>query len=68
MSAIRFNVCPEMTFKSILSGGRIEYVPGKPKTFGSGGVSKFQLPFEIWGYMWVLFRAALHRTRIALWF
>lgn len=67
-SSLRFSVCPEMSFKTLLSGGKIEYVPGKPKPFRQGGSTKFQLPAEIWGYAWVLFRATLHRYRLLRWF
>ncbi len=66
-SACRFNICPEITFKVLLSGGKIDYLPGQPKLFAQGGSAKFQLPFEIWGYAYVLFRAALHRIGI-YWF
>ena len=66
-SSSRFNICPEITFKVLTSGGKIEYIPGRPKPFTQGGSVKFQLPFEIWGYAYVLFRAALHRIGI-LWF
>jgi glycosyltransferase involved in cell wall biosynthesis len=67
LSAKRFNVCPEMTYKVMLCGGSIEYVPGK-HGLKEGGQSKFQLPSEIWGYAYVLFRAALHRASILRWF
>jgi dolichol-phosphate mannosyltransferase len=56
----RFSVCPEITFKVLLSGGRLEYVPGHPVPF-RGGSSKFELPHEIFGYAYVLLRAAIHR-------
>jgi glycosyltransferase involved in cell wall biosynthesis len=56
----RFSVCPEITFKVLLSGGRLEYVPGHPVPF-RGGSSKFELPHELFGYAYVLFRAAIHR-------
>jgi glycosyltransferase involved in cell wall biosynthesis len=68
LSAKSFNVCPEMTFKIMLCGGSIEYVPGKPRGLREGGQSKFQLPSEIWGYAYVLVRAAIHRAGIRLWF
>lgn len=63
----RFNLCPEITFKVLLSGGRTEYVPGHPTAFQTGGSTKFQLPHETFGYLYVLFRAALHRVGL-LWF
>lgn len=67
-SSNRFNICPEMTFKVLLSGGRIEYLPGQPKPFREGGSAKFQLPYEIGGYIFVVLRAALHRWGILRWF
>jgi glycosyltransferase involved in cell wall biosynthesis len=63
----RFNVCPEMTFKIMLSGGTIEYVPGQQRDLKHGGSQKFRLPFEIWGYATVLFRASLYRVGLP-WF
>jgi glycosyltransferase involved in cell wall biosynthesis len=68
LSANRFNVCPEMTFKVMLCGGSIEYVPGKPRALHQGGQSKFQLASEIWGYAYVLLRAVMHRTGLRRWF
>jgi glycosyltransferase involved in cell wall biosynthesis len=67
LSAKSFNVCPEMTFKVMLCGGAIEYVPGKPRGLHEGGQSKFQLPSEVWGYAYVLVRAFLHRAEIRRW-
>tara|TARA_Y100000588_G_scaffold252522_1_gene267066 strand:+ start:1229 stop:1963 length:735 start_codon:yes stop_codon:yes gene_type:complete len=67
-SSNRFNVCPEMTLKVLLSGGKIEYLPGQPKPFQEGGSAKFQLPYEIWGYFFIVLRAALHRWRLLRWF
>jgi glycosyltransferase involved in cell wall biosynthesis len=68
LSAKRFNVCPEMTFKVALCGGQIEYVPGKPRNPDQGGQSKFLLKNEIWGYAYVLMRAWMHRIGIRRWF
>jgi glycosyltransferase involved in cell wall biosynthesis len=68
LSAKRFNVCPEMTFKVMLCGGDIEYVPGKPRELHQGGQTKFQLAHEMFGYAYVLVRAGLHRTGIRRWF
>ena len=61
ISSARFNVCPEITFKVLLSGGKLEYVPGHPAPYGVGGSKKFELPHESWGYAYVLLRAWLHR-------
>lgn len=68
MSAQRFNVCPEMTLKTLLCGGKVEYLPGTQGELGQGGQSKFQLPSEILGYAYVLLRAALHRGGFVRWF
>jgi dolichol-phosphate mannosyltransferase len=68
LSARKFNVCPEMTFKVMLCGGAIEYIPGKPGGLRQGGQTKFQLPSEIWGYAYVLSRAWLHRVGLRRWF
>jgi glycosyltransferase involved in cell wall biosynthesis len=67
-SSNRFNVCPEMTFKVLLTGGHIEYVPGKQQNVRNGGSQKFCLPFEILGYATVLLQAALHRRLGLAWF
>ncbi len=67
LSSTKFSVCPEMTFKTMLSGGAIAYVPGQP-TLGPGeGSEKFKLHHEITGYGLVLTRSALHRAGIR-WF
>jgi dolichol-phosphate mannosyltransferase len=66
-SANRFNVCPEMVFKVLLSGGRIEFVPGKQGSMHKGGSQKFRLPFELLGYANVLGRACLYRAGLP-WF
>lgn len=63
----RFNLCPEMTFKVMLSGGKIAFVPGPERTPHKGGSNKFLLRAEVLGYAFVLFRAALHRYGIT-WF
>lgn len=67
LSANRFNIFPEMTFKVLESGGTIEYLPGAQQPVGVGGSEKFKLPNEILGYAGVLGRAALHRVGVR-WF
>lgn len=67
LSANRFNVCPEMTFKALLAGGRIDYVPGRPRPYRHGVPEKFKLPWEIGGYAYVVMRAALHRFGVLTW-
>lgn len=63
----RFNLCPEITFKVLLSGGRTDYLPGHPTPHRKGGSAKFQLPHESLGYLYVLVRASLHRIGL-YWF
>lgn len=63
----RFNLCPEITFKVLLSGGKTKYVAGHPTPHKKGGSAKFQLPHESFGYLYVLLRAAFHRAGL-LWF
>ena len=67
LSSTKFSVCPEMTFKTLLSGGAIAYVPGQPTLRPGEGSEKFKLSHEIVGYGLVLFRSALHRAGLR-WF
>lgn len=62
LSSRRFSVCPELTFKTMLCGGKIDYVDGQPRHGEESGVEKFKLPNELPGYAHVLLRAALHRA------
>lgn len=62
LSSTKLSVCPEMTFKALLSGGKVSYVPGQPTLKAGEGSTKFQLSHEIVGYGVVLARAALHRA------
>jgi dolichol-phosphate mannosyltransferase len=66
LTSNRFSISPEITFKTLLAGGRIEYVPGSQGT-RVYGTSKFKFLKEGRGFSWVLFRSALHRIGI-LWF
>jgi len=63
----RFSISPEIFFKVMLSGGKIEFVAA-----GQGvrqrGKSKFIFRREGLGYGYVLARAWLHKTRLMLWF
>jgi dolichol-phosphate mannosyltransferase len=68
ISSNRFNIFPEMTFKVLESGGRIDYLSGAPQPVGLGGSEKFKLPNEIFGYAAVLARATLHRVGPIRWF
>lgn len=63
----RFSISPEITFKVLLRGGRIEYVAA-----GQGrriyGRSHFSFRKEGFGYAYVLLRAWLHRIGAKSWF
>jgi glycosyltransferase involved in cell wall biosynthesis len=63
----RFSISPEITFKTLLSGGRVEYVPAGQGT-RQIGASKFYFRREAFGYGYVLLRAWLHRMGMAFWF
>jgi hypothetical protein len=51
----------------LLSGAKMEYIPGQPHPYQGGGSMNFQLPAETLGYAYVLLRAWLHRLKI-YWF
>jgi dolichol-phosphate mannosyltransferase len=63
----RFSVSPEITFKTLLSGGRVEYVAAGQGT-RQIGASKFYFRREAFGYGYVLIRAWLHRMGLIFWF
>lgn len=67
LSSNRFSVCPEITFKILLSGGVSEVIPGKPAPYDAGGSSKFKLSNETLGYAYVLLRSWLHQRKL-YWF
>ncbi|MDO8435403.1 MAG: glycosyltransferase [bacterium] len=60
-----YSVCPEITLKALLAGGRVEYLTSMAKT------TPLNKDFKIWregmGYLWVLVRGSLHRVGI-VWF
>jgi glycosyltransferase involved in cell wall biosynthesis len=62
LTSTKFSICPEMTFKTLLSDGKIAYVPGQPTLRPGEGSEKFKLSHEIAGYGLVLMRGALHRA------
>lgn len=64
LSSTKLSVCPEMTFKALLSEGKVSYVPGQPTLKQGEGSSKFRLSHEIVGYGVALVRAALHRAGV----
>ena len=66
LTSTKFSVCPEMTFKTLLAGGTIAYVPGQPTLLPGKGSEKFKLRHEITGYGLVLVRSTLHRAGLRL--
>ncbi len=66
-SSNRFSVCPEISFKVLLSSGDLVFVAGQPQGFPGQVAPKFALPHEILAYAYVLARACLHRLGIR-WF
>lgn len=60
-----YSISPEITFKTILTGGSVEYVPSTVKTIPVN--SDFRLYEEGFKYLWLLFRGCLHRFGL-LWF
>jgi glycosyltransferase involved in cell wall biosynthesis len=67
LSSNRFNISPEITFKSILIGDNIAYVPGA-QGVRQGGKSKFIFHKEGLGYGYCLIRAFFHRYKLIYWF
>lgn len=67
LSSNRFNISPEIMFKSILSNIKILYISGS-QGVREKGVSKFSFLKEGPGFMICLIRAILHRKRIIFWF
>lgn len=67
LSSNRFNISPEITFKSILIGGKVSYVPGA-QGVRQGGKSKFIFHKEGLGYGYCLIRTFFHRYKLIYWF
>jgi glycosyltransferase involved in cell wall biosynthesis len=67
LTARRFAVCPEITFKVMLAGGKVTRVPGAMSNPTVRSQSKFKLRNELVGYAFTLVRAALHRVGLR-WF
>jgi glycosyltransferase involved in cell wall biosynthesis len=67
LSANRFNISPEIMFKSILANLNIKFIPGAQGTRESG-VSKFKFRKEGVGFAMCLVRGWLHRNNIVFWF
>jgi glycosyltransferase involved in cell wall biosynthesis len=62
LSANRFAVCPEITFKVMLAHGTVVRVPGAQSGPTVRAQSKFRLRNELAGYALTLTRASLHRA------
>ena len=60
-----YSICPEITLKALLAGGKVEYISSRFKTtpFNKG----FRLYKEGTGYAWLLVRGFFHRIGI-FWF
>lgn len=63
----RFSICSEITFKVLLAGGETVRVQGVPAAPTMQQQAKFRLRYELAGYAFTLFRAALHRAGVR-WF
>jgi len=58
-----YSLSPEITFKTLLSGGKVEYVSSRFTSINR----EFNIYKEGFGYLWLLVRGFLHRIGI-LWF
>lgn len=65
VSRNRMSLCPEITIKSLLAGGKVDYVPST--TMSLKGESDFRLWREGPGYLLVVLRGLIHRLGIR-WF
>ena len=61
------SIIPEISFKVMLTGGRIVPVPGR-QSFHDRGISQFHFLRESSSYAYVLLRAGLHRLGLLAWF
>ena len=66
LTSNRFNFSPEITFKMLLDGAKIGSIPSSHARFGRIR-PRFRLISEMWGFLYVLARASLHRIGV-LWF
>ena len=64
----RMSVCPEITFKVLLAGGKTVRVAGAPTGPMVREQSKFRLGNELGGYGLTLLRATMHRRLGVRWF
>jgi len=60
-----YSVCPEITFKALLAGGKVEYIASNNKL--SSPNRNFKLYKEGIGYLYLLIRGFAHRIGV-LWF
>lgn len=60
-----YALCPEITLKAMLGGGRVAYVPTVPRPSGARG--DFFLFRDGPAYAWILLRGAFHRLGVP-WF
>jgi glycosyltransferase involved in cell wall biosynthesis len=67
LSSHSMAVCPEITFKVMLSGGKVVRVPGAPHQPMVRSASKFKLRNELGSYALTLLRGSLHRVGLR-WF
>jgi dolichol-phosphate mannosyltransferase len=67
LSSHSMAVCPEITFKVMLSGGKVVRVPGAPHQPMVRAQSKFKLRNELGSYALTLARGGLHRVGLR-WF
>jgi dolichol-phosphate mannosyltransferase len=63
----RFNISPEIMFKSILAGLKVVFISGS-QGVRVGGASKFKFHKEGIGFGMCLLRAWLHRNKLIFWF
>ena len=60
-----YSICPEITLKAVLAGGKVEYIPS------TASLSPLNKDFKLYrdglGYLWLLVRGFGHRMGI-LWF
>ena len=61
-----FAISPEVTIKTLLAKGKIEYFPSAVKPSIIGG--KFKLYKDGPGYLWLIVRGLMHRSGLVNWF
>lgn len=67
VSSNRFNISPDILFKTLLRGGKVDCI-ARGQGIRRRGVSKFVFRREGPGYAYVLIRAFLHRLNLVPWF